>query len=108
MTENSRVLHVMKTLALVDKVKEEVHVGLTCDVCGEIKLPPIPYDHIAAFATLLEQLHQQLQSPGFTYYPGTKKGDGLVETENELGEAIDHQNIISEVLKMSKWRKGRG
>lgn len=100
------VSHVVKTVCLVDKVKQTVNVGLTCDICGEIQLPPIPYDHIAAFARLLEEVHQQLRSPDFSYIPANQGRP--ITTPNQLNEAIDYHNIISEVLKMSKVKKGQG
>lgn len=97
------VPHVVKTMCIIDKVKQAVNVGLRCDVCGEIQLPPIPYDHIAAFARLLVEVHHQLQTPGFAYYTA-----GPSTTSEHFEKALDYSQVISEVLKMSKVRKGQG
>lgn len=91
--------HVVKTVVMADKKARTVTVGIKCDVCGEIMLPPIPYDHVKAFAKLLHLAGAHVGTPEFTYVPAP---GGLVDTAEKLDDAIDAHNVIHEILMMSK------
>lgn len=98
--------HVVKTAVLVDRERQVVKVGVVCDVCGEIQLPEIPYDHIQTFAELLRVTGRELRAPEFVYVPTGPRG-GLVDDPEKFGDHIDLQNVIHEVLMLSKRKSGK-